>query len=81
MAQQKLNRTTQQIKVKTGLAANINATATKNLAVEGEPHWVTDTGQLYIFDGSNNVRIHGLDLAITNNDEIVCNNGEIVFLT
>ena len=44
-----------------GLAANINATATKNQAVEGEPHWATDTDQLYIFDGVQNLQVLTLD--------------------
>lgn len=79
MAQRKLNGTTQQLKFKSGLAANINTTATKNLAVEGEPHWATDTDKLWVFDGSNNVRVHGLDTAVTYDDNVVCNNGEIVF--
>ncbi len=79
MAQQTLNRTKQQLKFKTGLNANINATATKNLAVEGEPHWTTDADKLWVFDGSNNVRVHGLDTAVTYDDNVVCNNGEIVF--
>lgn len=79
MAQQTLSRTKQQLKFKTGLNANINATATKNLAVEGEPHWTTDTDKLWVFDGSNNVRVHGLDMAVTYGDNVVCNNGEIVF--
>lgn len=79
MAQQTLGRTIQQIKLKTGLKANINTTATKNLAVEGEPHYTTDTSELYVFDGENNQRVHGLDGAVTNDDEVVCNNGEVVF--
>lgn len=60
MSQQTLNRTKQQIKVKSGLAANINATATKNLAVQGELHYATDTESLYIFDGTQNILIGGL---------------------
>ena len=48
-----------QIKFKSGLAANINSTATQNLAVEGEPHWTTDTKQLFVYDGSTNLRVSG----------------------
>ena len=79
MSQQTLNRTKQQLKFKTGLAANINATATKNLAVEGEPHYTTDTNRLYIFDGSNNERVHGSDMIVTNEDEVVISEGEVVY--
>lgn len=50
-----------QIKIKQGLAADINTTITKNLAVVGEPHWTTDTKQLYIFDGVQNVRVPTAD--------------------
>ena len=43
-----------QIKFKSGLKADINTTATKALAVEGEPHYTTDDKGLWIFDGTNN---------------------------
>lgn len=46
-----------QIKFKSGLAANINSTVTQNLAVEGEPHWTTDTNQLYMFNGTENCQV------------------------
>ena len=48
-----------QIKIKRGLAANINATATKLIATEGEPHWATDDDDLYVFDGVQNQYIGG----------------------
>ena len=51
------------IQIKSGLAANINATATKNVAVEGEPHWATDTKRLYIFDGTQNIGVVMLDIS------------------
>ena len=47
------------IQFKQGLAANINATATKNSAVEGEPHYTTDTDTLFVFDGAQNVPVAG----------------------
>jgi hypothetical protein len=50
----KLNSQDYQIKFKQGLEANINATATKNLAVVGEPHYTTDTQTLYLFNGTEN---------------------------
>ncbi len=49
------------LRFKQGLAANINVTATKNQAVEGEPHWATDTNQLYIFDGTDNILVGPFD--------------------
>lgn len=54
MAYFDLHDTDYVIKFKTGLAANINTTATKNMAVEGEPHYATDTDTLYIYDGTVN---------------------------
>jgi uncharacterized Zn-binding protein involved in type VI secretion len=70
-----------QIVLKQGLAANINALATRLLAILGEPHYTTDTKQLYVFDGSNNVRIHGLDMAVVYGGDVVTMGGEIVWLT
>jgi len=46
-----------QIQFKKGLVANINSTITKNNAVEGEPHYATDTKEVYVFDGTNNIPI------------------------
>jgi len=46
-----------QLQLKSGLEANINATATVNTAIEGEPHYTTDTKKLYIFDGTNNIPV------------------------
>ena len=77
----KLNKTDFQLKFKQGLATDINTAITKNFAVEGEPHWTTDTDILYIFDGSNNTRVHGLDLVVMFEDNIISYLGEIVWLT
>lgn len=49
-----LHDTDYQIQFKRGLAANINAAATKNTAKEAEPHWTTDTDRLHVFDGVQN---------------------------
>lgn len=46
-----LHDTDYQLKLKRGLAANINATVTKNAAVLGEPHFTSDTFVLYISTG------------------------------
>lgn len=61
------------IKLKQGLAADINSDATKTKATLGEPHYATDTKQLYIFDGTDNVVVGGAgdfivatDLTVTN---------------
>jgi hypothetical protein len=49
------------IKLKTGLDGDINTSATQSLAAEGEPHWTTDTDELYVFNGTKNVRMVRLD--------------------
>lgn len=51
------------IRPKTGLKANINAAATKALATEGELHWASDTAELFVFNGTENVRVPSLALA------------------
>lgn len=48
-----------QIKFKSGLKADVNTTVTKALAVEGEPHWTTDTNELFVYDGAENIRVSG----------------------
>lgn len=45
------------IKLKSGLKVNVNTTATKNLAMESELHYCTDTKELFIFNGTENVLI------------------------
>jgi hypothetical protein len=67
------------IKIKQGLTASINALATVYLAVTGEPHYTTNGKKLYMFDGTINRRVHGLDLAVTYFGEIVSSSGEIVW--
>ena len=52
-----LHDTDYQIQFKSGSSTDVNSTATVNTAVEGEPHWATDTDQLFIFNGTANVRI------------------------
>lgn len=45
----KLNKTNFAIQIKRGAAADVNEDATKYLALEGEPHWATDTQRLFIY--------------------------------
>lgn len=68
-----------QIELEQVTSSTVNSTAVKNAAVESEPHYTTDTKKLYVFDGSNNVRVHGLDLACMYEDEIVSFDNEIVY--
>ena len=68
------------IKLKQGLASAINALATVNSAVQGEPHYTTDTEHLYIFNGTTNKPVQTLDRAVVHNDEIMCKDGEIIYV-
>jgi hypothetical protein len=49
------------IRFRRGLAANINTAQTKKYAATGEPHYATDTGVLYIFNGTENVAINAYE--------------------
>ena len=81
MAYKNLHDQTYAIQIKNGLAANINALATVYaVAVTGEPHYTTDGKRLYVFDGTINRRVHGLDMALTFEGEILVDNGEILWL-
>ena len=63
MSLRKLGGTDYILQVKSGLKTDINTTATKNKAVEGELHYCTDTDELFIFNGTENVQIGVLDAA------------------
>jgi len=75
----KLNKTNFQIRFKRGLAANIRAYATEVLGLQGEPHYTTDTKRLYIHDGTGNVAVPTLDMAVVSSGAVVTNGGEIVW--
>jgi len=53
-----LNNRPISLKLKSGLFADVNTTTTKNAATLGEPHYCTDTSELYIFDGTENKLIN-----------------------
>lgn len=68
------------IKFKQGLEADINTTTTKNLAVTGEPHYVTDTEQLYIFNGTTNRRVINLNVATVTASSVTLDEDDDVIL-
>jgi hypothetical protein len=82
--------TTQKVRLQAriGLEAAINTAITKtgsattgySAALEGEFFYTTDTKKLWMFDGNNNVRVHGLDLALVFEGDVVTNANEIVWL-
>jgi hypothetical protein len=51
-----LNNTDQQLKLKTGTASQIT-TVVNDLGVQGEPLYATDTGELYIHNGTEYAKI------------------------
>jgi uncharacterized membrane protein (UPF0136 family) len=55
-----LNNTDQQLKLKTGTASQIT-TVVNDLGVQGEPLYATDTGELYIHNGTEFVVAAGSD--------------------
>jgi hypothetical protein len=69
---------TRRIKIKQGLRSALNSLSTLSTAVEGEPHFCTDTNQMYIFDGSGMNGV-SLNTAIVNSGEVITNNGEIIY--
>lgn len=52
------------IKFKQGTRSNLLKTATSNAGVQGEPHYTTDTKQLFIHDGTVVQPIQTLDMAV-----------------
>lgn len=46
-----------QIRFKRGAWADVNAEATKAIALDGEPHYVTDQDALFVFNGTRNVPV------------------------
>lgn len=79
MSQKTLNRTVQQLKLKLGLRANLEKTATANLGVQGEPAYTTNTKQLFIHDGTSFVPVQTLDMAVVDEGNVVTNEGQIVY--
>lgn len=53
----KLNDNNFIIKLKSGLEANVNTTITQALATTGEPHYATDTEELFVYTGTKNRKI------------------------
>lgn len=74
-----LHNTDYQIKLKQGLRSALLTTATSNTGIQGEPHYTTDTKQLFIHDGTVVQPVQSLDMAIVNNNEVVCHNNQIVY--
>jgi VCBS repeat-containing protein len=67
-----------QIQLKRGLAASINATATINTAVEGEPHYTTDSETLYIYDGALNRPVAAQVPVLSETGDYTATNGDYI---
>ena len=50
-----LNNNPIQLRLKQGDKADINTTLTKGRAITGEPHYASDTDQLFIYNGTENI--------------------------
>lgn len=59
--------------------ANLLSEEVSNSGRVAEPHYTTDTKQLFIHDGTVVQPVQSLDMAVTYDDSVVCNNGEVVF--
>lgn len=75
-----MHGTDYQIKLKQGTFANINTTATKNSAVQGEPHYTTDTKALYIHDGTSNIPVVSMKPLVVVTDTYTATNAENVII-
>ena len=60
----RLNNLVYRIILKSGLKTNINTTTTKALAKQGEFHYATDTDELFINNGTENVQVPTLPASI-----------------
>lgn len=74
-----LDQVAKQIVLKQGLRANVDKTAASNMSVQGEPAYTTDTKTLWIHDGTIFNPVQTLDIAVTYDDEVVCNDGTVVY--
>ena len=72
-----LNKTSWTIQLRKGLAANLAKVTTYLL--EGEIVYVTDTKKVWIGDGTWKYRVHGLDMVVVSDGNIITNAGEIVW--
>lgn len=55
-----LNELRGQVSFRLGLKANINTVLTKGKAVISEPHYTSDTKELFIYNGTENVLVPSL---------------------
>lgn len=74
-----LNNTDQQLKLKTGTTSQIT-TAVNNLGIEGEPLYTTDTGELYIHNGTLFVKQPTAKATVFNNNEPIAHNDEAIWI-
>ncbi len=58
-----LNNIVLRLRLRSGVAANINTAATKSSAISGELHYTTDSKQLFIYNDTENVEIPHLPAA------------------
>lgn len=62
-----------------GLRANLELLTTFHSSEDYEILYTTDGRQLFVMGTTQLRPVQTLDMAVTNNDEIISNNGEIVY--
>lgn len=75
----KLNKTPMALVPATGLRANLETNDTFVAGLDYELMYTTDGKQLFVMGTAQVHPVQTLDMAVTNNDEIISNNGEIVY--
>lgn len=68
-----------QIRLKRNTKQNVLTTLSSS-GVQGEPHYTTDTKQLFIHDGTVVQPVQSLDMAMCYEDEIISFNNEVVYI-
>lgn len=59
--------------------AIINSLGVVNSAIRSELHRADDTNRLFMFDGTANKRVHGLDMAVVCDGDLVTDSGEVIW--
>jgi hypothetical protein len=75
----KLNKTDLQVRLKRGLRSALLSFVTAQFATAGEPHWTTDTYQLFVSDGTQMRPVQTLDMAVTYEGNVVVHDGGVVY--
>lgn len=73
-----LNKTTFPILLRKGLSVNINTINTLSSTIQGELHYTIDTKQLYVNDGTKNVRALYLNTSNKTNNYVIIESDDYI---